>query len=160
MTGEFAFNFRSCPPTQSYRSHCGRGRLKVIFGDFPWVGLSCRTWGLGSLCTAKDLGRCVLCTTQHLCYASFLKATYHQHCEKPALFFSQTRALQLLGSVIKPNIQLRSELKWESEHCEESETWLMSLGLMQPGTGNCPDPPHLWDGLQKQKEITQMGIFQ
>lgn len=73
--------------------------------------------------------------------------------------FSQSRAGKLLGPVVRSNIQLRKELKWESELWEESEPWLMSLGLTQPRKGNCPDTPHLGDGLQNQKEITFMDIF-
>lgn len=42
-------------PTQSNRCHSGRGKIKVIFGDLSWVGLSCRTGDPGSLWTAKDL---------------------------------------------------------------------------------------------------------
>lgn len=85
----------------------GERNSKLYLETFPEVELSCRTLVLGSLCVAKDPSRWffVQPKTQRLCYADVLMATSdHQHCGKPALLFSQTRGVELLGSVTKPII--------------------------------------------------------
>jgi len=91
-------------PPRAITPTVGEKSSKPLLQTFPEVGISCRTLAPGSLCTAKDPGRWLFCTTHDLCYADFLMAaSHHQCCEKPVLLLSQTRGVELLGSMTKPN---------------------------------------------------------
>lgn len=144
-------------PPRAVTINCGREKFKVISGDFPWGGAQ-----------LHDIGPCAQQKTQAGGFYEPHDVCGVQTSSWPLLAIRTERNQRC--SSAKPEERSswdqwwspasnRNKLKWESDHCDESETWLMSSGLVQHRKGNCPDPPHLWDGLQNQKEFTKMGIF-
>lgn len=71
-------------PPRAIALTAGERSPKLLLETFPELGLSCRTLALDFLCTAKDPGRWVLCTTYNTMPVVWTLLTIstvrNQHC--------------------------------------------------------------------------------